>query len=117
MELGQTVVAAISIGALMISVLTIVFGRTDKSSGDYREVLKQISELALQVSNLRTEIAVDALKRSEEMRRSFVSREEHEEHRQMVMFLSDLTREVHRRMHPDAAIHQPGGAYAHTRNG
>lgn len=124
--------AHIAIGISMITAILVVvqifIGRGDKSGGEYRQVAQQVSELKnevttkfgdlnLQIANLRTELANDALRRAEEMRRTFVSREEYDEHRELVLFTRDLTKEVHRRMHPDAAIHQPGGTYGAARGG
>lgn len=118
--------AHISIGlSLFVAVLLVVqifIGRGDKSGGEYKEVSRQVGELkndltikfgdvSLQLANLRTELAQEGSRRAEEMRRSFVSREEYDEHRQLVFFTRDLTKQVHSRMHPDAAIHQPGGVY------
>lgn len=117
---------AISMIAVLLVAVQIFIGRGDKSGGELSIVSRQVSELKnevtakfgdvnLQLANLRTELATDAMRRAEEMRRTFVSREEYDEHRELVLFTRDLTKEVHRRMHPDAAIHQPGGGYAAER--
>ena len=111
----------ISLGISMIVaillVVNIFIGRGDKSGGEYKEIAKQVADINLQIANLRTELARDGARRAEEMRRAFVPREEYQEHRELVLFTLDLTKEVHRRMHPDAAIHQPGGTYGAGRNG
>jgi len=112
----------ISFAVAILLVVNIFIGRGDKSGGELAVVSRQVSELKnevtvkfgdvnLQLANLRTELANDAMRRADEMRRTFVSRDEYDEHRELVLFTRDLTKEVHRRMHPDAAIHQPGGAY------
>jgi hypothetical protein len=124
--------AHIAIGLSMLTtvlvIIQIFIGRGDKSGGEYKQLAQQMSELKnevttkfgdvnLQLANLRTELALAETRRAEEMRRNFVSREEYNEHRELVFFARDLTREVHRRMHPDAAIHQPGGQYGEPRGG
>lgn len=122
--------AHIAIGMSMLTIVLVVIqifiGRGDKSGGELAVVSRQVSDLKnevtvkfgdvnLQLANLRTELANDAMRRADEMRRTFVSRDEYDEHRELVLFTRDLTKEVHRRMHPDAAIHQPGGMYGAER--
>lgn len=122
--------AHIAIGMSMLTIVLVVIqifiGRGDKSGGELAVVSRQVSDLKnevtvkfgdvnLQLANLRTELANDAMRRADEMRRTFVSRDEYDEHRELVLFTRDLTKEVHRRMHPDAAIHQPGGSYGAER--
>lgn len=108
--------AHVSIGISMLAVFLVVaqvfIGRGDKSGGEIKEVAKQVNELALQIANLRTELAQNGAKQAEDMRRAFVSREEHDIHRGVVEFVEELTLEIHQRLHPDAAIHQPGGRAA-----
>lgn len=123
---GMIETAHIALGMSLLTVvlvaIQIFIGRGDKSGGEYRQLAQQVGELKnelttkfgdvnLQLANLRTELANDALRRAEEMRRTFVPREEYDEHRQLVFFTRDLAKQVHSRMHPDAAIHQPGGVY------
>lgn len=114
---------AISLVSVLLVAAQIFIGRGDRSGTELKAVSQQVSELKnevtskfgdvnLQLANLRLELAKDAASRAEEMRAKFVSREEYDEHRELVFFTRDLTKQVHARMHPDAAIHQPGGIYA-----
>jgi hypothetical protein len=101
MELPNVVTAAIALLAVTLSLVNIVLNRG-------QDTQKSIGELALQIANLRTELAQQEITRQKDMEARFASRESQALHAEALAFVRALTVEVHRRMYPDAAIHQPG---------
>lgn len=89
-----------------------IFNRGDKSESKYEQVAKNVGEMALQLASLRTELAQQELARQREMEMRFVLRREFDVHVAVVDFTKRLTVEVHRRMWPEASIHEPGGQVA-----
>ena len=87
-----------------------IFNRGDKSEDKTAAVAKQVGELALQISSLRTELAQAELARHQYMDNRFVLRTEFDRQQAVWDFTKSLTLAVHRRMHPDASIHEPGAA-------
>ena len=85
----------------LMFLLTFMFNKGDKSAD-------KIGELAIQIANLRTELAQREMERHKELEQRFVTRAEYEGKVELIDFAKSLTLEVHKRLHPDAAIHQPG---------
>jgi hypothetical protein len=109
MELAQIVPSAISIAAVVIAIITLILNRGDKGDGRYNELSKELKEVALQISSLRTELAQQELTRHRELEARFVSRREWDVQAEAWDFAQRLNVEIHRRLWPDAAIHEPGG--------
>jgi len=109
MELAQVVPSAISVAAVVIAIITLVLNRGDKGEGRYNQVSGEIKELALQISSLRTELAQQELARHRELEARFVGRREWDVQSAAWEFTRQLNVEIHRRLYPDAAIHEPGG--------
>jgi hypothetical protein len=82
--------------------LTFLFSRGDKGA-------EKLGELSLQIANLRTELAQGRLDLFKELDTRFVTRAEYMNKVEIIEFAKALTLETHKRLHPDAAIHQPGG--------
>ena len=89
-------------------ILNQIFNRGDKSEDKTAAVAKQVAELALQISSLRTELAQQALAQHQQMDNRYVLRTEFSREQAMWDFTKELTKAVHRRMHPDASFHEPG---------
>ncbi len=85
-----------------------IFNRGDKSDDKTSRLAAQVSEVVLQISALRTELAQQELTRHRDMEARFVLRREWEEREKMLDFTKRLTVEMHKRLNPDAAIHEPG---------
>lgn len=86
-----------------------IFNRGDKSEDKTAALAKQVGDLALQISSLRTELAQQELARHQYMDNRFVQRTEFDRQLAVWEFTKRLTVEVHKRMWPEAAIHEPGG--------
>ena len=97
------------LSALSIFLLQRLFSAGDKSGDRYDALQKSLSELTLQLANLRTELAQQEIARQKDLEARFASRETQALHEEALAFVRALTLEVHRRMYPEAAIHQPGG--------
>lgn len=108
MEAAQLIPIAISTVAVVLAVLTFVTNRGDKNDGKYNELSKELKEVALQISSLRTELAQQELARHQQMEARFVSRREWDVQSEAWDFTRKLNVEIHRRLWPDAAIHEPG---------
>lgn len=111
MELAQVVQSGLTIIAVVLSLLAFIAGRSDKSGDKYAGVAKQVGELALQISQLRTELAQQELSRHKELEERFVSRREFEQRDRLIDFTHKLTLETHKRFNPDASIHEPGAMH------
>ena len=109
MEPIQLATIAVAVVAVVVSVLTLVTNRGDKSDGKYNELSKELKEVALQISSLRTELAQQELARHQQMEARFVGRREWDERSLAWDFTQKLNLEIHRRLWPDASIHEPGG--------
>lgn len=108
MEASQLAALGVSTVAVSLSLLTLFANRNDKSADKYAMVLEKLGETNLQIANLRTELAEREMRQHLEMQRAFVARNEFDAQSKLVDFTLRLTKEVHRRMYPDAAINQPG---------
>ena len=109
MDATQLIPIAISTVAVVLAVLTFVTNRGDKNDGKYNELSKELKEVALQISSLRTELAQQELARHQQMEARFVGRREWDERSLAWDFTQKLNLEIHRRLWPDASIHEPGG--------
>lgn len=85
-----------------------IFSTGDKTEDKTAAVAKQVGELALQISSLRTELAQQELARHQYLDNRFVLRTEFSREQAMWDFTKELTKAVHRRMHPDASFDEPG---------
>lgn len=85
-----------------------IFNRGDKSEDKTAAVAKQVGELALQISSLRTELAQQALAQHQYMDNRFVLRTEFNREQAIWDFTKELSKAVYRRMSPDASFHEPG---------
>lgn len=110
MDATQLVPIAISTVAVILAILTFVTNRGDKSEGKYNELSKELKEVALQISSLRTELAQQELARHQQMDLRYVGRREWEEKARAWDFTEKLNVEIHRRLCPDAVIHDLGAA-------
>lgn len=104
----QLIPIGMSAVAVVLAVLTFVTNRGDKNDGKYNELSKELKEVALQISSLRTELAQQELARHQQMEARFVSRREWDVQSEAWDFTRKLNVEIHRRLWPDAAIHEPG---------
>lgn len=106
----DTATAALGVSGLVlvIQILNLVFGRGDKSEEKTAAVAKQVSELTLQISSLRTELAQAELARHQYMDNRFVLRAEFSREQAIWDFTRKLSETVYRRMHPDASFHESG---------
>lgn len=86
-----------------------IFSTGDKTEDKTAAVAKQVGDLALQISSLRTELAQQALAQHQYMDNRFVLRTEFNREQAIWDFTKELTKAVHRRMSPDAAFHEPAG--------
>lgn len=111
MEALQLIPIAISTVAVVLAVLTFATNRGDKSEGKYNELGKEIKDLALQIASLRTDLAQQELARHQQLEARFVSRREWDVQSEAWDFTQRLNVEIHRRLWPDAAIHEPGGRH------
>lgn len=101
METAQIAIGLSIIMPVAMFLLTFLFNRGDKSS-------EKLGELALQIANLRTELAQGRLELFKELDQRFITRAEMEPKMELIEFAKNLTIETHKRLHPEAAIHQPG---------
>lgn len=104
---GTTLFMGFAVPVAMF-LLNQIFNRGDKSEDKTAAVAKQVAELALQISSLRTELAQQALAQHQQMDNRYVLRTEFSREQAMWDFTKELTKAVHRRMHPDASFHEPG---------
>ena len=107
---GTTIFMGFVIPVAMF-LLNQIFNRGDKSDDKTSKLAAQVAEVVLQISALRTELAQQELARHRDMEARFVLRREYEERERVLDFTKRLTLETHKRLHPDAAIHEPGALH------
>lgn len=111
MDVSQIVTAGIASVALVVALLNLLAGRGDRNAEFRAEVMKEIAALTLQISGLRTELAQRDLAHHLDLQARYVGRTEFDAHTRAFDFVHRLNLEIHKRMFPDAAIHEPGASH------